>query len=340
MKAALLYAPGDVRIGDVDVPSISDDQVLIRIRAVGICQSDIRVIKGLSRKKYFSYGYDSYGLTGHEWSGEIVELGKKVHGFDVGDRVVPEIIISCGKCKMCIEGRTNLCLNKQYVIRGYAEYAVAPYTNLYRVPQSVSFEDAALAEPIAVALHANRIAKPRPGSLILIIGSGPMGLLNLMISKLSGANVVMSDVIDERLQMAKSLGADGVVNPAKEDIITRINELNDGYGADVVIVSASSIKAVEDGLKAVRPGGKLVIFAGSIAPEELKLDPNYVHYNEVTITGSYDHLTKDLVDALKLLSLRRIDVNSIISHSVSLLDLYKGVEIAESHMGLKVIVKP
>jgi len=340
MRAALLHGPNDVRIEDVDVPSISDDQALVRVRAIGICQSDIRVIKGLSRKKYFSYGYDSYGLTGHEWAGEIVELGKKVEGFNIGDRVIPEIIISCGNCKMCIDGRTNLCLNKQYVIRGYAEYAVVPYTNLYKVPQKIDFEEAALIEPIAVTLHANDIAKPSPGNLVLIIGAGPMGLLNLIINKLSGACILVSDIIDERLQKAKSLGADEVINPVKGDISTKIKELNDGYGADIVIVCASSAKAIEDGFKAVRPGGKLLLFAGSVVPPEVKLDPNYIHYNEVTITGSYDHLPKDSINAIKLLSYRQINVKPIISHYVSLPELRKGIEIAESHIGLKVIVKP
>jgi L-iditol 2-dehydrogenase len=340
MRAALLYGPSDVRIEDVDIPSISDDQALVRVKAIGICQSDIRVIKGLSRKKYFSYGCDSYGLTGHEWVGEIVKLGKKVQGFNIGDRVIPEIIISCGKCKMCIDGRTNLCLNKQYVIRGYAEYAVVPFTNLYKVPEKIDFEEAALIEPIAVTLHANEIAKPTLGDLVLIMGAGPMGLLNLIINKLSGSRVSVSDIIDERLQRAKSLGADEVINPSKEDISARVKELNDGYGADIVIVCASSAKAIEDGFKAVRPGGKLLLFAGSIVPPEVKLDPNYIHYNEVTITGSYDHLAKDTINAIKLLSYRQINVKPIISHYVSLQELHKGIEIAESHIGLKVIVKP
>ncbi len=199
---------------------------------------------------------------------------------------------------MCIDGRTNLCLNKQYIIRGCAEYAVVPYTNLYKVPQSIDFEEAALIEPIAVTLHAYTLAEPSPGKLVLIIGAGPMGLLNLLINKLSGSYVLVSDIIDEGLQKAESLGADGVINPMKEDISNRIKELNDGYGADIVIVSTSSVRAIEDGFKAVRSGGKLLIFAGSIAPPEVKLDPNYIHYNEVTITGSYDHLPKDLIKTL------------------------------------------
>ncbi|MEM2003616.1 MAG: alcohol dehydrogenase catalytic domain-containing protein [Nitrososphaerota archaeon] len=340
MKAALLYGPGDVRVEEVDVPHINDDQVLIRVRAVGICQSDIRVIKGISKKRYFSYGRDSYGLTGHEWSGEIVDLGKNTKGISIGDRVVPEIIISCGKCKMCIEGRSNLCINKEYIIRGYAEYAVAPYNHLYKIPHDIDFEEAALAEPLAVTLHANTIANPQPGTTVVIIGAGPMGLLNLMLSKLSGARVIVSDIIDERLQKAKYLGADDVINPMRENITTRLREVNDGFGADIVIVCASSTKAIENGINAVGSGGKLLFFAGNITPAEINIDPNYIHYNEITITGSYDHLPRDFTNALKLISLRKVNVKSIISHYTSLIDLPNGLEIAESRAGLKVMIKP
>jgi len=339
MKAALLYGPEDVRVEEVDTPIPGKGEVLVKVRCVGICQSDLRVIKGVYKNKYFDYGKDSYGLSGHEWSGEVAMLGQGVENLEIGQHVVPEIIIPCDSCRVCRKGMTNLCPNKKNILRGYAEYAVVPAKNLYVVSPEVSFEEAALTEPVAVCLHTNEIINPRPGDNIMIIGSGPMGLLHLQISKLSGARVIISDILDERLKVAEKLGADLTVNPNKHNLKDEVLKFTDNYGADAVIVSVGGRKAMQDALVCVGIGGKVIEFAGSYPTESIDLDLNTLHYKMITMTGSYDHLPIHMDRAIRLIEKKVLNVKSIISHTVNFDDLYNGFRLAASKEGLKVIVK-
>lgn len=340
MRAALLYGPGDLRIEEVETPTPCGHEVLVRVRCIGICPSDVRVYEGVYKRKMGSYGKDSFGLFGHEWSGEVVEIGDSVEDFSVGDRVVPEIIIPCGTCRPCRRGLTNLCVNKVNVTRGYAEFAKAPSKNLLRIPENVSFEEAAFSEPIAVCLHANEVASIRPGDFVLVIGGGPMGLLNMQISKLSGASVIVSEVVEERLEVARRMGADMAVNPAKESLSERVKEATGGYGADAVIVATGNKAAIESAFEAVGPAGTVVLFGGTYPPAKAEFDPNLVHYGEVRVAGSYDHLPVHMEKALRLLSARLIDVKNLISHTFGLEQLKEGFELVRSGRALKVLIRP
>jgi len=340
MRAALLYGPGDLRIEEVETPTPGEHEVLVRVRCVGICPSDVRVYEGIYKRRVASYGRESFGLFGHEWSGEVVDVGGSVVGFSVGDRVVPEIIIPCGTCRPCRRGFTNLCVNKRNVIRGYAEYAKAPFENLLKIPDNVSYEEAAFSEPIAVCLHANEMASIRPGDVVLVIGSGPMGLINLQISKLSGASVIVSEVVEGRLEMARRMGADVVVNPAREDLAERVREAAGGYGADAVIVATGNKAAIEAAFESIGPAGTVVLFGGTYPPIKVEVDPNLIHYGEVRVVGSYDHLPVHMERALMLLSRRSIDVRSLISHTFGLEQLKEGFELVKTGRALKVVVKP
>jgi len=338
MKAAFLYGPEDVRIEETATPLPKSGEVLLRVRSVGICQSDLRVIRGIYKTKYFDFGVDSYGLSGHEWSGEVAMVGEGVDNVKVGQRVVPEIIISCGLCRSCKKGMSNLCINKKNVLRGYAEYAIVPAKNLYLLPDNVGFEEAALTEPIAVCLRTNDIISPRPGDTVLIIGSGPMGLIHLQVSKLSGAAVIVCDLLDERLKTAEKLGADYTVNSTKQDVKDEVLKFTQGYGADAVIVAVGGRKAMETALACVGTGGKVVEFAGSYPAENVELDLNLLHYKEIIITGSYDHLPIHMDRAIRLLEKKAINVKDLITHRVSLDNLHEGIRIASGKTCLKVIV--
>jgi L-iditol 2-dehydrogenase len=336
MKAALLYGPSDLRVEEVDVPEIKDNEVLIKIKNIGICPSDVRSYLGIYKRQIFPYGRESYGLSGHEWSGEVAEVGENVKDFSVGDHVVPEIIVPCGQCKLCRKGMTNLCQNKSNIVRGYAEYAKAPAKALFRIPENVSFTEAAFSEPIAVCLHTNDIISPKPGETILIIGGGPMGLIHLQISKLSGAKVIVSEIVDSRLKMAEELGADATVNPTKENLQQKVKGLTDGYGADAVIVAGGSKSAIESAFKTVSPAGTIVLFGGTYPPTNIEVDPNIIHYGEIRVTGSYDHLPTHVERALKLLSQKKINVEKLISHTFPLEKLKEAFELVKSAAALKV----
>jgi len=340
MKAALVYGPKDLRIEEVDIPAINDDEALIRVKTIGICPSDVRSYEGIYKRQLFQYGKDSYGLSGHEWSGEVVKVGNSVKNFSPGDRVVPEIILPCEICKFCRKGMTNLCANKKNIIRGYAEYTKAPSKLLFKIPSNVSFEAAAFAEPIAVCLHTNEIISPMPGDTILIIGGGPMGLIHLQISKISGASVILSEMVERRLKMAEEIGADAVINPAREDLSKKVKELTGGYGADAVIIATGNKIAIESAFKAVSGAGTIVFFGGTYPPVNVEIDPNIIHYGEIRVTGSYDHTPTHIERALKLLSEGLIKVEKLISNTFSLSQLKEAFELVKSADALKVNIKP
>ncbi|MEM2921453.1 MAG: zinc-binding dehydrogenase, partial [Candidatus Bathyarchaeia archaeon] len=191
----------------------------------------------------------------------------------------------------------------------------------------------------AVCLHANEIISPRPGDTVLIIGGGPMGLIHLQLSKLSGATVILSEMTENRLRMAEELGADVVVNPAKSDLSKTVRELTDGYGADGVIVAAGSKKAVESALTAVSGAGTVVLFGGSYPPTKVEIDPNLIHYQEIRITGSYDQIPIHIKRALNLMKEGKIDVERLIAHRLPLTKLKEAFEIVKSMETLKVFIK-
>ena len=340
MKAAVAYGPRNIRIERVDIPAISDDEVLIRVKVIGICPSDVRSYEGIYKREMYPYGLESYGLSGHEWCGEVAEVGEAVEEFSIGDRVVPEIIIPCGRCKFCRRGMSNICANKRNITRGYAEYAKAPADFLFKIPPNVSFEAAAFTEPIAVCLHTNELISPKPGDTILIIGGGPMGLIHAQISKISGASVVVSEVVEERLRAAEKFGADFVVNPMEEDLNSRVRELTDGYGADAVIVATGNKNAIESGVKTVSNAGTVVLFGGSYPPVNIELDPNIIHYGEIRIIGSYDHTPTHTERALRILCRKLINVEDLVSRTFSLDELERGFETVKRGEALKVNIRP
>jgi len=340
MKAAFLYGPSDLRVETVAVPSISDREALMKVKVVGVCPSDVRTYQGIYKHMPFPYGRESYGLSGHEWAGEVVEIGKSVRDLSLGDLVVPEIIVPCGLCRACMKGMMNLCRNKGNLERGYAEYAKAPSNLLFKVPDGVSPEEAAFAEPIAVCLHTNEIISPKPGETVLIIGGGPMGLIHTQITKLSGAKVVVSELVESRLKTAWEYGADVTVDPLNEDLAAKVKGLTDGYGADAVICATGAKSAIESAFKAVAVAGKIVLFGGTYPPTDIQVDPNIIHYGEICVTGSYDHLPIHMLRALKLMSSDALNVTRLVSNTFALDWIREAFELVRAGKALKVQVKP
>ena len=340
MKAAILPEPLKLEISQsVKVPKPRENEVLVRVRAIGICPSDVRHYKG-ERPGLVPYGEESYGLLGHEWSGEIVEIGPGVSGIEEGERVLQDHLVPCNRCRYCGMGFTNLCINKRHYLRGYAEYALAYAPNVYKIPDDVTFEEACFAEPLSCVIHAHRIAGIAPGDIVVIIGSGPMGLLHMELAKLSGATVIISDLLDERLSKAKSLGADVVVNGLKEDLAEVVKSLTDGIGADKVIVSIGNKEAIEQSLPLVRKKGTVILFGGTLPPRDVQINPNLIHYGEITITGSADHTRDDFRTAVKLIADKKLRLRELITHELTLDELKEAFEIVTNRKGLKVIIHP
>ncbi|MEM4093120.1 MAG: alcohol dehydrogenase catalytic domain-containing protein [Conexivisphaerales archaeon] len=339
MKAAVLYAPLDVRVEDVPIPELGPNDVIIRVDTIGICPSDVKNYIRTDKKVWFPYGKGGYGLSGHEFSGMVTAVGSKVSNVAEGDLVVPEIMYPCGRCKFCRRGLTNLCSNKEHLNHGYAEYARVDAKYLFHVPDSVTPKQAAFTEPLAVVLHTNDVIKPRPADTVLIVGSGPMGLLHLMVSKLSGARVIVSEINEERLKVAKELGADVTVNPAKDDMVSEIKRITE-YGADAVIVTIGNRAAIESGISAAGPASTIAIFASAYPDISISINPNIIHWNEFKITGSYEHMPYDMIRALELMANKKIDPMKIVTGKFTLDSIKEALDYVKDNKGLKAQVSP
>ena len=257
MMAAVLHAPEDLRYEEVDIPSIGDNDVLLKIRAAGNCGSDLQRIM-VEGTYYFPC------IPGHEFSGEIAKVGNNVQGLKVGDRITAAPLIPCMKCEWCMQGQYNLCEDYDYVGSrsdgAFAEYMKIPAFNVVKLADNVDFENAAIIDPAAVALHAiNRAGGIQVGDIVVILGAGPIGMLACQWARIMGAfRVVASDIIEEKLQTMEKFGVDITINASKEDVVEKIMAVTDGKGADIVIETAGSIETHKQALLAARKRGKII----------------------------------------------------------------------------------
>ncbi|GAA0181273.1 galactitol-1-phosphate 5-dehydrogenase [Clostridium sediminicola] len=267
MKAMRFLEPNKFSYDEVPTPEIKDDEILARVKAVGICGSDLELLEG--EMPHQKNGFTTFPLIpGHEWSGEVVKVGKDVIGFEVGDRVVGDVSLGCGKCDYCREGKFNLCPNR--VVTGsyrnkdgaYAEYINIPSRHAYKIPENLSYDEAALIEPTATSYYGVKRGRVTFGETVLCIGDGPIGLMAAQCSKAAGASrVLVVGSWNEKLEIAKELGADDVFNYHDGSISEWVKSVTDGKGVDVVIESSGSSSTVDESLLSLKPGGRIVLLS-------------------------------------------------------------------------------
>ena len=339
MKATRLYGPGDLRLEEVPVPEIGPHEVLIKVHVDGLCPTGVHAVE-----RGRLWGEPGIGFPGHEFAGEVVAVGPHVKDIKVGDRVVGELLIKCGRCYYCRIGKSNLCLNSRWV--GYfswAEYVKTYDFAVYKIPDNVSNEAATFTEPLSCCLNAIMPLNIRPGDDVLIIGSGPMGLLLAQLAMtLKGARVIVSDINDKRLEFAAKFNIRDRINPLKENQVEKVKELTDGLGASAVIVTVGDTKVQEEAMKLVRPGGVVNFFAGVHGVREslISINSNLVHYGEVTVTGSFDKTSEHFMRALKLISIGAVKVEELITHKFPLDDVHKAMEVFRRREGIKIMIYP
>lgn len=339
MKAAVVLSVDEIAVDTVPVPSLEAEDVLVKVLVCGVCASDVKFVKGLKTYRETSFGRGFPGFTGHEWVGEVVATGAKVEGFEPGDRVVPFLIKSCGTCRFCRTGRVNLCGSKTYVHGGFAEYVKVPLRNLIKIPRRIDAMNACLVEPLACCFHGfEKLALHKDG-LVLVVGDGPMGLLNTMLFKAFGMKVVVVGRREQRLQTALKLGADYAVNEKEKDLQEKVMELSDGVGADAVILAINNPSAFETALRLVSKGGTVNILAGSHPDYDAVFSTNKIHYSEITITGSADANTENYIKAVELIETGRVKPSAIISNIYTLDEIREAFRTAMAKTGNKVVVK-
>jgi len=342
MKALLFKGPKKIVIEEIPTPKISNDSLLIRVKAAFICATDLKIFRGERNVKQDI-------ILGHEFSGEVIEVGTSVKNFTVGDHVSIYPIIADGTCDYCLKGFRNRCVHRKTIgidlNGGFAEYFLAPKEmislgHLIKIPENVSFEEAALLEPLSTVINSIEKIGVEYGDNVLIIGAGPMGLLHVMMAKLRGAaNIIVSDLINERLTIAKELGATCVINPKETDFPYSISKhLN--YEIDKIILTVCIPEIIEHLLSIIRPQGKITFFAGSGKTCFSNIDLNKIHYKELTLTATQSATLEQFKKGLKLISSKRLDVKKIITCSFPLLDAEKAFTLRNELKALKVLLKP
>jgi len=337
LKAALIRRPYSLDIVDVDVPSVKPGEALVKVHACGVCGTDIHIYEGVMPWARLPL------IPGHELSGVVVEVGEAVSSLEPGDKVAVDPNITCGVCRYCRRGRRNLCPNLEAIgvttSGGFAEYVVAPASQLYKVPKGLSLEEAAFAEPVSCCVHGFTRLSIQPGDDVLIIGAGPIGLIHLQLAKRCGAGkVVVAEVNEKRLKLASELGADLTVNPSEERLSERVRLFLSGKGVEAAIDAAGGSAPLDLALSCLDPGGRLLVFGVASEKDLWKIKPYDLYKRELTIIGSFIN-PYEMDGALNLLASGAVDVKPLISHVIGLDSLEKALK-REFPNALKILVKP
>ena len=339
MRVAMYYNNRDVRLEEIPTPQIGPGELLVKVLASGICGSD--VMEWYRIKK-------APRVLGHEITGEIVEVGKEVKNYKVGDRVFVSHHVPCNTCQYCLNGFHTLCdtlRTTNFDPGGFAEYIRVPRINVDRgvfvLPEEISFDDGVFIEPLACVLRGQRLAKLRPGQSVFVIGSGISGVLHIALARASGAGWVMaSDISEYRLKAAKQFGADEAIL-AKEVNTAKIREINQGRLADLVIVCAGTISAYIQALQSVDRGGTVLCFA-PLEPGLNFVFPFFDFWNDgITLLPTYGGSPFDITTAIELIRAQRLPLREMITHRLPLKETGLGFQlVAEAKDSIKVIIEP
>ncbi|MCW4051293.1 MAG: alcohol dehydrogenase catalytic domain-containing protein [Candidatus Bathyarchaeota archaeon] len=327
--------PG-VTVKDIPVPVIGDDEVLIKVKAAAICGSDLGIYN-------YTPAYSKMKLPvvmGHEFAGEIVETGKQVKGYSVGERVLSESVKACKKCGFCKVGMSNLCdestLFGIHTDGGFAEYIAVPYKLLHRLPEGMSYEEAALVEPLSNALHFVKDITPfKSGDFVVVQGCGPIGLYSAQLFKLGSARVLITglSVDTVRFKIGERLGIE-TLNIQKESLEDRVMELTNGEGADVAFVAVGAPPAVKQATEIVKKRGHITVVG--IFGKEVPLDMTWIVRRELKIVGAYDAKPENFPQSIGLISSGKVNVVEVLTHRFSLDEAEAAFRVALDKTGGKV----
>lgn len=340
MKKMILTAKETVTYQDFPLPQPGPDEILVKVKAVGLCTFE---------QRYFTGGKQDYPFNGgHEVCGIAEAVGAEVgSGVKAGDRVVVAAITRCGECYYCQRGYDNMCQNggdnavpgQLWGPGGLSEYMLVKGYQVYKVSDSLDFSLGTLAEPLACVLRSVEKAHVRFGDTAVVTGAGIMGLLHVKVAKMRGLRVIITEVDEARKAMAKELGADLVVDPSKESLKEAVKACTGGVGAEAVFYTAGGAKAAAEGIGVLAKGGTIVLY-GAIYPKgEMPIDPNLIHYDEINITGLVSTTRASFQEAARMLSEGLIDLRCFISEELPFAEGEKAFRRAISPDTYRVIVQ-
>lgn len=340
MKAAVFHGPGDLRVEEVPVPEIGEDEVLLKVDMCGLCGTDVHVLRGSFPAP------NTPVILGHEFSGHVVAIGERVDFVQVADHVTADINLSCGHCYYCRRQQKLFCPDIRQIglhtNGALAEYAKVPASAVYKVPESLSAKQSAYVEPLACAVHGQERANIQPGSCVAVIGAGPMGLVHTWLAKLRGASLIMvSEVNRTRLSKARQMGADHVIDAGAENPVEAVHGLTEGRGADYVIEAVGSIPTYKQAFEMVRRGGTIVAYGAAPNTASMDVKPFDIYSKELTIVGSYAGTYSTWPEAIALIAGGRFDPEQVVTEVVPLEDVVSAIETIEKNKDvIKIQVQP
>ncbi|RPJ08658.1 MAG: hypothetical protein EHM36_05185 [Deltaproteobacteria bacterium] len=318
MKAAVLKKPFEITVEEVPTPSLKPDELLIQVKASAICGSDTKAYQGKHPL------IQPPIILGHEFSGVIVEKGSQVEGFRIGDRVVVEPSFVCGQCFFCQRMEYYLCDHLKQLGHqlpgSFAEYTTAKARFSYLLPNDISFEKAALTQPLAISIHALHRAGVWRGQTVVVLGMGAIGLLLLQVALQRGARVFVSDVVDFKIEKAKTLGAHQVFNGRNPGLVSEIKAQTRGMGADLVIEAAGSSVTIQQAFSVVRRGGTILLLGLTGHPEE-EVPLERVTLDELNLMGTMRYAMGDFPRAIEMIHRNAIDLDTLILRRFTLSEI-------------------
>ena len=313
MKSVCLKQPGDISLVDVPAQKREKDQVLIKVRSAGICGSDIGAYKGVNPLVTYPR------IIGHEIAGEVVEVGDEETEFKVGDRVIIEPYVYCGKCYPCSIGHTNCCENLTvrgvHIEGGMAEFISHPRHLLHKVPAGIPWHLVPMAEPLVISMHAIKQAETKAGQHVVVTGAGQIGLLAAQYALVLGAIPIIVDPVEERLALARSLGVTHTINPAKSDAVAEILSITQGRMAEAVIECSGAAPAIRGAVDYVSYAGHIVLVGWP--KSEIPMPTGLFTKKELTIRGSRNSVGQ-FPESLRLIAEGKVNVEALLTKTVSL----------------------
>jgi len=336
LKAIVIKKPYEISVEEVDAPEIGSNELLIKVKAVGICASEVHAFQGTHPFRIPPI------ISGHEFSGEVVKIGDNVHGFSEGDRVTAFPIIACGSCEYCLSGKNNLCENR--VVLGtskwtgpFGEYVKAPQTVVYKIPNNITYDEGALIEPLAVGLHTFKRAKVGKGQTIAIFGAGAIGLSTLIAAKYFGAKTFVFEPVEFKANLAKKLGADIVANPLLQDVKKILSDISIKY-VDASIDCAGAKSSLLNAIDIVKKDGRVIVTA--LFKEKVTIDPATIMLKEVNILGSNMYTSEEFKQAVSLSSEVRDKLTQLITQKMKFEQANEAFKLMLENKAIRIILHP
>lgn len=340
MRAFVFLSPGKIELRRIPIPRPQTGEILVKVRAATTCGTDV---------KTYRRGHPKFPppfTFGHEFGGDVVEVGEGVTDFVPGMRVTANVFAECGQCFYCMCGQGNLCENLEYNFGAFAEYMIIPASivrlNTFVIPDHVSYAQAAVVEPLVTVVHGQRQIVIQPSETVAILGAGgAVGLMHMQMAIQAGAErIIAIGHSDTRLEVAGRLGASHTVNAHNEDALKVVHEMTGGYGADVVIECAGSKQTWELAAAMVRRGGRVLWFGGLPGGTQVELDALRLHYGEITLYNNHGGTAGDARRAFQLITSGAVDVAPLLSEVLPLERLELALEKMIAGDVIKVVIDP